>query len=141
MKNYLKKTFIASGIEFLIGLVAILITIFCANRLSNEGLNYISGFGNALIVTSIVLVIRGIRLSKNKNLLEKVEVNSADERIISIRNQSAAATLQVSMVIEAFGGFVLALLGYETIGLTLCAMYGIQTILYFVFFFVNEKKN
>ena len=141
MKNYLKKTFIASGIELLIGIIAIFITIFGANRLSNAALGYIRGFGNALIVVSIMLMIRGFRLSKNKELLEKVEVNSADERLIAIRNQSAAATLQISMVVEALGGFVLALLGHEAIGLTLCAMYGLQTIMYFVFFFVNERKN
>ena len=141
MKKYLKRTFVSAGIELFVGIVAILISIFAKERLSLEALNYLRSFANALFVVCIALVIRGIRLSRNKELLEKMEVASADERNISIRNQSAASTLQVSMVAEALGGFILALLGHEAIGSTLCVMYGIQTIIYFAFYLVNEKKN
>jgi uncharacterized membrane protein len=58
-----------------------------------------------------------------------MEIASNDERYISIRDRASANTLQISFVLEAFGGFILALLGFETIGAVLCSMYGIQTLI------------
>jgi len=140
MNKYLKRSFISAGIELLVGIISILITIFCTNKLSEISLNYLRGFGNALIAAGIVILIRTIRLSKRKDLLEKMEIASNDERYISIRDKASANTLQISLVFEAFGGFILALLGYETIGLVLCSVYGIQTLLYLIAYFVNSKK-
>lgn len=69
-----------------------------------------------------------------------MEIASRDERYISIRDKASTNTLQISLVVEAFGEFLLALFSYETIGLVLCSVYGIQTIIYFIAFFVNSKK-
>lgn len=140
MNGYLKRSYIFAGIELLVGIISILMTIFCANQLSEISLNYLRGFGNALIAAGIGIFIRTIRLSKRKDLLEKMEIASNDERYISIRDKASANTLQISLVLEAFGGFILALLGYETIGLVLCSMYGIQTVIYLIAYGINSKK-
>lgn len=140
MNQYLKKSFISAGIELLVGIISILITVFWADKLSEITLNYLRGFGNALIAAGVVIFIRTVRLSKRKDLLEKMEIASNDERYISIRDRASAHTLQISLIIEAFGGFILALLGYETIGLVLCSIYGVQTLIYFIAYFVNSKK-
>lgn len=140
MNKYLKRSFISAGIELLVGIISILITIFGADKLSEISLNYLRGFGNALISVGIVILIRTIRLFKRKDLLEKMEIASNDERYISIRDRASANTLQISLVVEALGGFILALLGYETIGLVLCSVYGIQTLIYLIAYFINSKK-
>lgn len=140
MNGYLKRSYIFAGIELLVGIISILMTIFCANQLSEISLNYLRGFGNALIAAGIGIFIRTIRLSKRKDLLEKMEIASNDERYISIRDKASANTLQISLVLEAFGGFILALLGYETIGLVLCSMYGIQTVIYLIAYGINSKR-
>lgn len=140
MNGYLKRSYIFAGIELLVGIISILMTIFCANQLSEISLNYLRGFGNALIAAGIGIFIRTIRLSKRKDLLEKMEIASNDERYMSIRDKASANTLQISLVLEAFGGFILALLGYETLGLVLCSMYGIQTVIYLIAYAVNSKK-
>lgn len=141
MKKYLKRSYTSCVIELLLGITSILITVFFANRLSEVTLNYLRGFGNALIAAGVVILIRTVRLSKREDLLEKMEVASNDERYISIRNKAAAATLQISLITEALGGFIFALLGYETVGLTLCAIYGIQTLIYLIAYFVNAKNS
>ena len=140
MNKYLKRSFISAGIELLVGIISILITVFCADKLSEIALNYLRSFGNALIAVGVVILIRTIRLSRRKDLLEKMEIASNDERYISIRDKASANTLQISLVVEALGGFLLALLGYETIGLVLCSVYGIQTLIYLIAYFVNSKK-
>ena len=141
MNKYLKKSYIACAIELTIGIITIIVTAIFADKLSEETLSYLRGFGNALIVVGIALLIRSIRLSRRKDVLEKMEVASKDERYMSIRNKSASNTLQISLILEAFGGLILAVLGYETIGSVLCAMYGIQTLIYFIAYFVNNKNN
>ena len=140
MNKYLKRSFISAGIELLVGIISILITVFCADKLSEIALNYLRSFGNALIAVGVVILIRTIRLSRRKDLLEKMEIASNDERYISIRDKASANTLQISLVVEALGGFLLAFLGYETIGLVLCSVYGIQTLIYLIAYFVNSKK-
>ncbi|MBQ9313740.1 MAG: DUF2178 domain-containing protein [Clostridia bacterium] len=140
MNKYLKRSFISAGIELLVGMISIFITIFYADKLSEVSLSYLRSFGNALLVVGICILIRTIRLSKRKDLLEKMEIASNDERYISIRDKASANTLQISLIVEAFGGFLLAMLGYETIGLVLCSAYGIQTVIYFIAYFVNSKK-
>lgn len=140
MNKYLKKSFVSAGLELLVGILSISITIICADKLSEITLSYLRSFGNALLVIGICIFIRTIRLSKRKDLLEKMEIASNDERYISIRDKASANTLQVSLVMEAFGGFILALLGYETIGMVLCSAYGIQTLIYFIFYYINSKK-
>lgn len=140
MNKYLKKSYVSAFAELIIGIISILITVFCTDRLSETSLNYLRGFGNALIVAGFIILIRTIRLSKRKDLLENIETASNDERYISIRDRASATTLQISLIAEALGGFILALIGHETIGLVLCSMYGIQTLIYLITYFVNSKK-
>ena len=140
MNKYLKRSFISAGVELAVGIISILITIFFTEKLSDNSLNYLRGFGNSLITIGIGIFIRTIRLSRRKDLLEKIEIASNDERYHSIRNQASAATLQISLILEALGGFIFALIGYETIGMVLCSMYGIQTLIYLISYFVNSKK-
>ncbi len=141
MKKNLKRSIITLVIEFFVGLVAILITVFGKDRLSDNTINYLRSFGNALFVVSIALLIRTIRLAKNKDLAEKMEIASTDERNILLRQKAATTTLMISLMVEAFGGFLLALFGYETVGLTLCAAYAVQTMMYFIAFMIYAKKN
>lgn len=140
MNQYLKRSFISACVELLVGIISILITIFYPDKLSEISLSYLRGFGNALLVVGIAIFIRTIRLYKRKDLLEKMEIASNDERYIAIRDKASANALQISLVGEALGGFVFALLGYETIGMVLCSVYGIQTVIYLIAYFVNSKK-
>ena len=140
MNKYLKRSFKTAMIELAAGIVSILITVFCADRMSEISLNYLRGLGNAFIVLGVVILIRTFRLMKRKDLLEKMEIASNDERYISIRDKASAATLQISLMVEALGGAVLTILGYELIGTVLCSIYGIQTLIYLIAYYINSKK-
>ena len=129
-----KKDLVFGAIWLLFGLV---LNILCYLETLDE---FWSGMGSALMVIGVARLLRSYRFSKSETYREKREVAETDERFHFIRNKAWAWAGYLFIIICALSTIIFRLWGKDL----LCTVSGgavcLMLVLYWVCFFILEKK-
>ena len=99
-----------------------------------------SGMGSSLLVVGLLQMIRYMRLRKDQDYQEKVEVESKDERNRFIRNKAWAWAGYLFILVSAVAVIVLKALGQELLSVAASVAMGLMLVLYWVSYFLLRKK-
>ena len=99
-----------------------------------------SGMGSSLLVVGLLQMIRYMRLRKDQDYQEKVEVESKDERNRFIRNKAWAWAGYLFILVSAVAVIVLKALGQELLSVAASVAMGVMLVLYWVSYFLLRKK-
>lgn len=99
-----------------------------------------SGMGSALIVVSLLNLIRIHRINKNEEYRERLEVEANDERNRFIRNKSWAFAGYLFIIIAAVAVIVLKVLGQDLLSIATSCALCLMLILYWVSYLIFNKK-
>lgn len=99
-----------------------------------------SGMGSALIVVSLLNLIRIHRINKNEEYRERLEVEANDERNRFIRNKSWAFAGYLFIIISAVAVIVLKVLGQDLLSIATSCALCLMLILYWVSYLIFNKK-
>ena len=104
-------------------------------------INEFWGFiGVVLFVAGALRLVRTIRLNRNEEYREKMEVAETDERLRFIRNKAWAWAGYLFIMCSAVAVITLKILGQDLIAMVICfAMCG-MLVLYWVTFFILSRK-
>ena len=91
-----------------------------------------SGMGSALIVVSLLNLIRIHRINKNEEYRERLEVEANDERNRFIRNKSWAFAGYLFIIIAAVAVIVLKVLGQDLLSIATSCALCLMLILYWI---------
>lgn len=131
----MKKTF------FIKGLVLILLGVGIISwGLINDLNGSWFGFGGGLLGIGLASLIRCFIYVKDKEYLEKVEIETHDERNIQIAVKSGNAAFRIGMLIFCILELFLFLLGYKEIGLLIGMLLCLNCVIYFVLFKYYQRK-
>ncbi len=134
-----KLTF--SIILFIVGIICLLVLFLTSKTLGEYLFGYLSGFAICLIVIEFLMIIKYTRISKNKELVKKIENTKNDERLKQISNAALAITFRISIFAEVIISIIYAVIGQTEIsqflGLAVC----IQIIISFLTYYIICEKN
>ena len=134
-----KLTF--SIILFIVGIICLLVLFLTSKLLGEYLFGYLSGFAICLIVIEFLMIIKYTRISKNKELVKKIENTKNDERLKQISNAALAITFRISIFAEVIISIIYAVIGKTEIsqflGLAVC----IQIIISFLTYYIICEKN
>ena len=134
-----KLTF--SIILFIVGIICLLVLFLISKTLGEYLFGYLSGFAICLIVIEFLMIIKYTRISKNKELVKKIENTKNDERLKQISNAALAITFRISIFAEVIISIIYAVIGKTEIsqflGLAVC----IQIIISFLTYYIICEKN
>lgn len=99
-----------------------------------------SGMGSSLLVVGLLQMIRYMRLRKDQDYQEKVEVESKDERNRFIRNKAWAWAGYLFILVSAVAVIVLKALGQELLSVAASVAMGLMLVLYWASYFLLRKK-
>lgn len=99
-KHIVKRMYLLFGF-FVIGLITIGVLVYAELskiRIADYAQGFYYGVGSALIVASIILIIKNRLLLKDENKLRKARIDSSDERNIEISTSSMKIAVFVLLV-------------------------------------------
>ena len=99
-----------------------------------------SGMGSALIVVSLLNLIRIHRINKNEEYRERLEIDATDERNRFIRNKSWAFAGYLFIIISAVSVIVLKVLVQDLLSIATSCALCLMLILYWVSYLIFNKK-
>ena len=99
-----------------------------------------SGMGSSLLVVGLLQMIRYMRLRKDQDYQEKVEVESKDERNRFSRNKAWAWAGYLFILVSAVAVIVLKALGQELLSVAASVAMGLMLVLYWASYFLLRKK-
>ena len=129
-----KKDIIFGASWLLLGLA--LTVLSCLETLDE----FWSGMGSALMVVGIVRLLRGYRLSRSEAYREKREVAETDERLHFIRNKAWAWAGYLFIIISAICTIVFKILGQDLLCMACSGAVCLMLVLFWVSFFILNKK-
>lgn len=88
----------------------------------------------------MISLIRCFIYVKDKEYLEKVEIETHDERNIQIAIKSGNAAFRIGVIIFCILELFLLLLGYKEIGLLIGMLLCLNCVIYFVLFKYYQRK-
>lgn len=141
MNQVIKRNLISSIICFLLGVICLLFLFFNAKMVSEDALDYISGFSSGLIMIGVIKFVKYIRIMKNEEKSKKFENYANDERLKSLNHLSMALTFRISVLVEAIISSICTVYHKIEIASLLGGFVCFQLVLYFVIYFIVTKKN
>lgn len=131
----MKKKDIVFGVSWL--LLGLALTVLSCLETLDE---FWSGMGSALMVVGIVRLLRGYRLSRSEAYREKREVAETDERLHFIRNKAWAWAGYLFIIISAICTIVFKVLGQDLLCMACSGAVCLMLVLFWVSFFILNKK-
>lgn len=131
----MKKKEIVFGVSWL--LLGLVLTVLSCLETLDE---FWSGMGSALMVVGIVRLLRGYRLSRSEAYREKREVAETDERLHFIRNKAWAWAGYLFIIISAICTIVFKILGQDLLCMACSGAVCLMLVLFWVSFFILNKK-
>lgn len=139
MEKKLKGKCIRACIGIIIGIVAIILALKLEG-LSELQKSYLSGFGEGIIPTCLVLLVKNMLSLRNSKTLRDREIELTDERNIEIQSKSMAVTFRICIMLQAIGSMILSIFMNNDLGLYLGCLVGIQLIVYVISNVAISKK-
>lgn len=100
---------------------------------------FYTGFGSALIIASICIIIKNIMLLKNEEKFKKAEIEYIDERNQFIRDITFSTTSYIFMVILAFAVVISGMFN-AIVFVTLLVMFFIYALLLLLTYLIYNTK-
>lgn len=100
---------------------------------------FYTGFGSALIIASICIIIKNIMLLKNEKKFKKAEIEYIDERNQFIRDITFITTSYIFMVILAFAVVISGMFN-AIVFVTLLVMFFIYALLLLLTYLIYNTK-
>ena len=98
------------------------------------------GMGGGLLIIGILRSIQSLRYSKDENYRESYNTELNDERNRFIRNKAWAWAGYMFVIIAAITTLVLQTLGERLLSLAVSAAVGLILILYWISYFILQRK-
>ena len=98
------------------------------------------GMGGGLLIIGILRSIQSLRYSKDENYRESYNTELNDERNRFIRNKAWAWAGYMFVIIAAIATLVLQTLGERLLSLEVSAAVGLILILYWISYFILQRK-
>ncbi|MBQ3099605.1 MAG: hypothetical protein IJC50_01315 [Clostridia bacterium] len=98
------------------------------------------GMGGGLLIIGILRSIQSLRYSKDENYRESYNTELNDERNRFIRNKAWAWAGYMFVIIAAIATLVLQTLGERLLSLAVSAAVGLILILYWISYFILQRK-
>ena len=99
-----------------------------------------SGMGGALCAVGALQVCRNLKYRKDAEYRKKIDVEAGDERLRYLRMNAWAWTGYAVVLIEALGGVVATIAGWETVRLILSCSVCLILIVYWVSYLILSKR-
>lgn len=97
--------------------------------------------GSAFVLIGIIQLVRNIRYKTNNEYKKKIDIQNSDERNIYIANKAWGFTGKITIILLAVASIVLRIMQYEIVANVLCVIFGIETIIYLITYFITSRKN
>lgn len=97
--------------------------------------------GSAFVLIGIIQLVRNIRYKTNNEYKKKIDIQNSDERNIYIANKAWSLTGKITIILLAVASIILRIMQYETIANVLCVIFGIETTIYLITYFIISRKN
>ncbi len=137
--NYARKTLISNAVFIIIGLAALLFSIFGDSSNAYRG-GMLSGLAGGCLVVGIGGIVVSARLMKNPKRAKEVEIANSEERSQFIRMSANSLVHTIMIFVESIGAAVAGLMGFKEISVTLAGVLIIQVILYISSLYYYGKK-
>ena len=137
--KYMKNTLIFSIIMLVIG-TCLLITGFIIEQNGSEANPMFFGLGCGLGVAGLVNTIQAIKLIKNPEKCEEIEMLKTEERTVFLRDKNNSMVYSIFIYVECLIVIITSFLGYRSISLVLSFLLCAKLITWFVIGTINVKK-
>lgn len=134
-KNKLKSRLYIGIIYIVLGLIMIAGTFI--TKLNND---FISSFGFALVIMGIVRIRNYNIISKNDETIRKQEISETDERNISIIHRARSTTFSIYILISCITVIILSFINMHEIAQWISISVLILIVIYWICYFVYQKK-
>lgn len=133
-KKMQQRLFLAAG-YILLGIVLI-----CTDLLNGSENDFFFSFGLALVIMGIVQFLRYRKITKSDQSLRKQELTETDERNRMISERAKSWVFSFSVIIAGMIVIVLSLLGYHDQALPFAWYVCGMSTLYWIFWYIIQKK-
>lgn len=131
MEKKLKGKCVRACIGIIIGIAAIILALKL-ERLSELQRTYLSGFGEGIIPTCLVLLVKNMLALRNSKTLRDREIELTDERNVEIQTKSMAVTFRICIMLQAICSMILSIFMNNDFGVYLGGLVGIQLVVYII---------
>ena len=98
------------------------------------------GMGGGLLIIGVLRSIQSLRYANDKNYRESFNTEVNDERSRFIRNKAWAWAGYMFIIVAAFAVLILQTLGERVLSLAASAAVGLILILYWISYFILQRK-
>ena len=135
-KKKLKSRFYIAVIYIILWIVMIASTFLI--RTDN---NFISSFGFVMIIMGLVRIRNYRIITKNEDTIRKQEIIETDERNIAIQNKAKSVTFSIYTLLLATAVIILSLFNMHEIAKWLAYAVLLLVVIYWICYFIYQKKS
>jgi hypothetical protein len=129
--KYVKKNLLFFIGYLVFGGLLVIVALLWAPEDQRSGI--ISGISCAFLVTGVGGILLSLRLLKNPEKAEQVEVQKTEERSQYLRMKTQSAVQTVMVFVISAGTLIALVAGYRTVSYVLAALLILGVILYIAF--------